>query len=400
MILRIWAAGGTRPDVARALEVRERAAELYEDAVLDAFRTRKRVVAVRQALEHQLIDPARDTLADLTTPMAADSGQGRTGHHRTTGGGGASGPVAAAPTEPDHRSAPLEHAVALLRSARGLAVHLGALDCLPDVPSLKQVLAGTAPRGATPAAVRLVHQVLALGAPCALVLPAAAVDPGRAVETVGLGAAWSCAVRQSVYDGTAAYVEAAHRLGVPAEDVLAVCTADQAPVAAAAGVRRVLTTTSIALRAEQRRAPRPELNTLERRIAELAAKGLSIPEIGVRVHTGEHLVRTRLADLRRRAAAVDDAHLVARLIAAELIDTGRLRRELPEHVPELDQAGRAVTVLICTGTSSEAGANGIGLTLPTARAIEQRVVRALSWRGSRTHAATVAVLTGIVALPR
>lgn len=37
LILRIWGQGGNRRDVARALEVRESAAELYEDAVLDTL---------------------------------------------------------------------------------------------------------------------------------------------------------------------------------------------------------------------------------------------------------------------------------------------------------------------------------------------------------------------------
>ncbi|MGW1173922.1 hypothetical protein ACWD4P_09360 [Kitasatospora sp. NPDC002543] len=95
---------------------------------------------------------------------------------------------------------------------------------------------------------------------------------------------------------------------------------------------------------------------------------------------------------------MDDAHLVVRLITAEAISTERLRTELPAHLPELDQAGRAVAALMCTGTLSEAGANGVGLSLRTARAVEGRVVRALSRRGSRTHAAAVAVITGIVTL--
>ncbi|WP_224274229.1 helix-turn-helix transcriptional regulator [Streptomyces sp. LS1784] len=399
LILRIWAAGGNRPDVARALEVRERAAELYEDAVLNVFGARKRVVAVRRALEHQLIDPAGDTLAELTTPLAADSSQGRTRHHWPKGAAGVSGPVATTPTEPNQRSDPLERAVAVLRSARGLAVHLGALAGLPKVPSLAEVLAGSAPRGPVPTVVRLVHQALALSVPCALVLPAAAVDPDHAVGVVGLEAAWSCAVRQGAYNGTAAYVVAAHRLGAPADDLLVVCTTDQAPVAGEAGFRRVLTTTNIVPRTEPRCTPVPELNALQRRIAELAAEGLTIAEIGGRVHAGEYLVRHRLADLRRRAGAVDDAHLAVRLITTKLIGTQRLRAELPDRVPELDQSGRAVITLICTGTMSEAGANGVGLSLREARTIEARVVRALSWRGSRTHAAAVALLTGIVTLP-
>ncbi|WP_159028333.1 LuxR C-terminal-related transcriptional regulator [Kitasatospora sp. MY 5-36] len=399
LILRIWAAGGNRLDVARALEVRERAAELYEDAVLDVFGTRKRVVAVRRALEHQLIAPAGDTLAGLTTPTAADSGQGRARHHRTKGAAGASGPVATTPAELCHRSDPVERAVAMLRSTRGLVVHLGALAALPEVPSLAEVLAGAAPRGAAPTVVRLVHQALALGLPCALVLPSVAVDPDRAVEVVGLRAAWSCAVRQGAYDGTAAYVAAAHRLGAPADDLLLACTADQVPVAGEAGFRRVLATTSFVPRMEPRRAPVPELNGLERRIAELAAEGLTIAEIGGRVHTGEYLVRHSLADLRRRTSAVDDAHLAVRLITTELIGTERLRAGLPARVPELDQAGRAVLTLICTGTMSEAGANAAGLSLREARTVEARVVRALSWRGSRTHAAAVALVTGLVALP-
>ncbi|MFJ7907017.1 LuxR C-terminal-related transcriptional regulator [Kitasatospora sp. NPDC096204] len=393
LILRIWAAGGTRADIARALEVRERAAELYEDAVLDVFNTRKRVVAVRRALEHQLIAPAGDTLAELTTPMAAESGQGRTQQHQMKERADASESVAAADCDP------LDRAIAMLRSARGLVVHLGTLAGLPEVPSLAAVLAGSAPRGAMPTVVRLVHQALAHGVPCALVLPATAVDSDRAVEAVGLGAAWSCAVRQGAYDGPAAYLKAAHLLGTPADELVIVCTADQAPVAGDAGFHRILTTTSIVPGTGPRRTPRPELNALERQITELAAQGLSVAEIGRRVHAGEYLVQTRLTDLRRRAGAVDDAHLIARLITAEAIGTEQLLAELPEHAPELDQAGRAVAALICTGTLSEAGANGMGLSLRTARAVEGRVVRALSRRGSRTHAAAVAVLTGIVALP-
>ncbi|MFJ6382753.1 LuxR C-terminal-related transcriptional regulator [Kitasatospora sp. NPDC092039] len=399
LILRIWAQGGNRRDVARALEVRESAAELYEDAVLDALGTRKRVVAVRRALEHLLIDPAWDTLADLTTPMAADPGQGRTLHHRTRGGAGASEPVDETHAEPEHPD-PLERSVAMLRSAQGLAVHLGALAGLPEVPSLAAVLAGAALRGAAPAVVRLVHQALALGVPCALVFPAAVDDADCAVEAVGLGAAWSCAVRQGAYDrGTAAYLEAAHLLGAPLDELVVVCTTDQAPVAERAGLRRILTTPSIVPGTRPRRPPRPELNALERRIAELAAQGLGVAEIGHRVHAGEYLVRTRLADLRRRIGAVDDAHLVVRLITAKAISTERLRADLPDLAPELDQAGRAVMALICTGTLSEAGANAVGLSLRTARTVEGRVVRALSRRGSRTHAAAVAVLTGIVVLP-
>ncbi len=399
LILRIWGQGGNRRDVARALEVRESVAELYEDAVLDALGTHKRVVAVRRGLEHQLIDPAGDTLADLTTPMAADSGQGRALHHRTRGGTSASEPVDEAHAEPEHPD-PLGRSVAMLRSAQGLAMHLGVLAGLPDVPSLAAILAGAPPRGTAPAVVRLVHQALALGVPCALVLPTVAVDANRAVEAVGLGAAWSCAVRQGPYDrGTAAYLEAAHLLGAPLDELLVVCTADQAPVVGEAGVRRILTTPSIVPDTGPRRAPRPELNALERRIAELAAQGLGVTEIGDHVHTGEYLVRTRLANLRRRVGAVDDAHLVVRLITAEAIDTERLRADLPGSVPELDQAGRAVAALICTGTLSEAGANAVGLNLRTARTVEGRVVRTLSRRGSRTHAAAVAVLTGIVTLP-
>ncbi|MFD8750073.1 LuxR C-terminal-related transcriptional regulator [Kitasatospora sp. NPDC059577] len=399
LILRIWAAGGHRPDVARALEVREHAAELYEDAVLDVFGTRTRVVAVRRALEHQLIDPAGDSLAELTTPMAADSGQGRTRHHWAKGATGVSGPVTTPPAEPDHRSDPLVRAVTMLRSARGLVVHLGALAGLPEVPSLVGVLAGATPPRAAPTVVRLVHQALALGVPRALVLPAVAVDPDRAVAVVGLGTAWSCAVRQDAYNGSAAYVLAAHRLGVTIDDLLVVCTADQAPAAADAGFRRVLTTTSVVPSTEPRPAPVPELNALERRIVELLAEGLAIAEIGGRVHAGEYVVRHRLADLRRRAGAVDDAHLVVRLITTKLIGTGRLRAELPDRVPELDQAGRAVITLICTGTMSEAGVNGVGLSLHEARTVEARIVRALSRRHSRAHAAAVALLTGIVTLP-
>ncbi|MFE6052544.1 LuxR C-terminal-related transcriptional regulator [Kitasatospora sp. NPDC056446] len=398
LILRIWGQGGNRRDIARALEVREGAAEFYEEAVLAALGTGKRIVAVRRAFEHRLIDPAGDTLADLTTPMAADSGQGRTLHHRPRGGTGTDGPVNETQAEPE-RTDQLDRAVALLHSAHGLAVHLGALAGLPEVPSLAGVLAGAPPRRAAPTVVRLVHQALALGVPCALLLPASAVDSDRAVGAVGLEAAWSCAVRQGAYDGTVAYLEAARLLGTPVDEILVVCTADQASVAAGAGFRRILTTTSIVPGLGSRRAPRPELNALERRIAELAAQGQSIAEIGDRVHAGEYLVRTRLADLRRRTGAIDDAHLVARLITAEVIGTNRLRADLPEHVPELDQAGRAVAALICTGTLSEAGANAVGLSLPTARAVEGRIVRALSRRGSRTHAAAVAVLTGIVTLP-
>ncbi|MFF2546634.1 LuxR C-terminal-related transcriptional regulator [Kitasatospora sp. NPDC058063] len=397
LILRVWAAGGNRLDVARALEIRDSAAELYEDAVLNALGTRKRIVAVRRALEHQLIDPAWDTLAELTTPMAADSGQGRTWQHRTKGE--STGPVGNTPAERELRPDPMDRAVAMLRSARGLAVHLGALAGMPEVPSLREVLAGATPCGPVPTVVRLVHQALALTVPCALVAPAAVVDPGPALEAIGLGSAWSCAVRQGAYDGAAAYLVAAHRLGAPADELLVVCTADQAPVAGDAGFRRVLTTTSFMPRTEPRRTPVPELNTLERRIAELTAEGLTIAEIGGRVHAGEYLVRHRLADLRRRASAVDDAHLTVRLITAKLIGIERLRADLPNRVPELDQAGRAVITLICTGTMSEAGAHGAGLSLREARTIEARVVRALSWRGSRSHAAAVALLSGIVTLP-
>ncbi|MFE4976081.1 LuxR C-terminal-related transcriptional regulator [Kitasatospora sp. NPDC056651] len=397
LILRIWGQGGNRRDVARALEVRGCAAELYEDAVLDALGASKRVVAVRQALEHQLIDPAGDTLADLITPRAAGWGQSGTAQFRTRQGTGASAPEGEAQAGPE-RLDPLERAVAMLRSAHGLAVHLGALAGLPEVPSLAEVLAGAPPRGTAPAIVRLVHQALALGLPCALVLPSTAVDSDRAVTAVGLGAAWSCAVRQGAYRGAAAYLEAAHLLGTPIDELLIACTADQAPVAGDAGFQRILTTTSIVPGTGPRRAPQPKLNALERQIAELAAQGLSVTEIGHRVHAGDYLVQSRLADLRRRAAAVDDAHLVVRLITAEAISTERLRTELPAHLPELDQAGRAVAALMCTGTLSEAGANGVGLSLRTARAVEGRVVRALSRRGSRTHAAAVAVMTGIVTL--
>ncbi|MFF1784983.1 LuxR C-terminal-related transcriptional regulator [Kitasatospora sp. NPDC058243] len=401
LVLRIWAVGGTRLDIARALDVAESAAERYEENVLNALAVQQRVVAVRRALAHQLIDPAGDTLASLTTPTAAVSGQGRTDPREKGPAGRVSmrrtvRPVGDAPPNPGHGSGQVLQLGDTLRSVHGLVVHLGVLAGLPSTPPLLEVLAGATPREAAPPVVRLVHQALALDIPCALVMPRAAADPVGAVSVVGLACAWSSAVRQGTGDGTAAYVAAAHQLGVAMDEVLVVCTVDQAPVAAAAGPRQVLTTATVIPRTEPRRAPVPEITERERQIAELAAQGLTVPEIARRFHTGEYFVQYSLADLRRRWAVVDDAHLVARLISASLIDPGRI--DAPERLPELDQAGRAVLALICTGTLSAAGARGVGLSLREARAAEAHVVRAFSPRRSRTHAAAIALATGTVTL--
>ncbi|MGW7448424.1 hypothetical protein [Kitasatospora sp. NPDC054795] len=53
LILRVWWQGGNRRDVACGLEFGESAAGLYADAVLSLLGTRKRIVAVHRALEHQ-----------------------------------------------------------------------------------------------------------------------------------------------------------------------------------------------------------------------------------------------------------------------------------------------------------------------------------------------------------
>ncbi|WP_329486667.1 helix-turn-helix transcriptional regulator [Kitasatospora sp. NBC_01246] len=399
LILRIWAAGGSRPHTARALRVSKTTAGRREQDVLDALGTAHRVVAVRIALEHQLIDQDDESLSVLcTTPMAADPGQGRTHplqEEESSDAEPAARPVAHSPNGPG----PAGRFEEALRSVAGVIVHLGALAGLGTAPTLADILLGTAPRNRTPTVVRLVHRALALGVPCALVIPPGATDVVKNVTAAGLACAWSGAIRQGTPNPAAAYAAAAHELGALPDQCLVVCTGDQAPVAAAVGPRQVLTTATAAARTVPRRSPLPAITTRERQIAELAARGHSADQIGERLAVGEQLVRSELAALRHRFAVTDDTELVARLITAELIDTRHLRAELPARAPDLDQAERAVLALMCAGALDPGGVRAVGLTQREARAAEARAIQALSPRRSRTHAVAAALITGAVAPP-
>ncbi|MFF2041872.1 LuxR C-terminal-related transcriptional regulator [Kitasatospora sp. NPDC058170] len=389
-VLLIWAAGGSQSHVARALHISERTVSRWEQSILTALGARNRAVAVRSALEHRLIDPGRESLAALCTePMAADSGQGRTRQfpdEETNDAEIGTTPPAAHPVEE------------VLHSAAGVIVHLGALAGLPLAPSLPQILLGAPPRDRTPAVVRLLHRALALGRPCALVIPPGAGNAVRVASAAGLDCAWSGAVRQSVANPAAAYAAAAHQLGAAPDRCVVLCPGDQAPAAASVGPMQVLTTATAA-RTVARRSPLPAVSSRDRQIAELTARGYPTARIGEQLAVGEHLVHSELAAMRERFAAADDTELVARLITAELIDTRHLRAELPAHAPDLDQVERAVLALMCAGGPTPDGVRAAGLTWREARAAETRAVQTLSPRRSRTHAVAVALVTGVVAPP-
>ncbi|MFE2726329.1 LuxR C-terminal-related transcriptional regulator [Kitasatospora sp. NPDC059327] len=388
-VLLIWAAGGSQAHVARALHLSERTASRWEHGILAALGARNRAVAVRSALEHRLIDPGDESLAALCgEPMAADSGQGRTSlfHDKEPADAGTGTPSAADPFEE------------VLRSAAGVIVHLGALAGLAPAPSLTQILLGAPGRDRTPAVVRLLYRALALGRPCALVIPPGAGNAVRVVSAAGLDCAWSGAVRQSEGNPSAAYAAAAHQLGAAPDRCVVLCPGDQAPVAGSMNPLQVLTAATTA-RTVARRRPLPAVGGRDRQIAELTARGYPAVRIGEQLAVGEHLVHRELAAMRERFAAGDDTELVARLITAELIDTRHLRAELPLVPPDLDQAERAVLALMCAGGPTPDGARAAGLTWREARAAETRAVRTLSPRRSRIHAVAVALVTGAVAPP-
>ncbi|GAA2255183.1 hypothetical protein GCM10010430_43730 [Kitasatospora cystarginea] len=400
LILRIWAAGGGKPHTARALRVSPSTANRREQDMLNALGTCHRVVAVRTALEHRLIDPDGESLAVLcTTPTAADPGQGRTLRLQEGETSDAALRTARAHPTPGPDSAPAGRFEEALCSVSGVIVHLGALAGVAPAPSLPEILLGAAPRDKTPAVVLLVHQALALGVPCALVIPPGAADPVKAVISAGLARAWSGAIRQGATNPGSAYVVAAHQLGTVPDQCVVVCTGDQAPIAAEAGPRRVLTTATAPVRTVPRRHPLPAITARDRQLAELTARGYDATQIAERLTVGEHLVLTELAALRHRFAAADDTQLVARLISAELIDTRHLRAELPDRYLELDQAERAVLALMCVGALHPDGVHAAGLTWREAHAAEARAVQTLSPRRSRTHAVAVALVTGAVTLP-
>ncbi|WP_162870022.1 LuxR C-terminal-related transcriptional regulator [Kitasatospora cineracea] len=399
LILRIWAAGGSRSHVATVLNVSKNTASRRERGVLAALGTRHRAVAVRGALEHRLINPVGESLADLcTTPTATDSGQGRTHQLHDEETNDATTRTVPPVVRPGLSAASRFEEV--LRSASGLIVHLGALAGLPPTPALPEILLGRPPLDRTPAVVRLVHQALALRVPCVLVIPPGATNPVSAVSAAGLACAWSSAVRQGAANPSTAYAAAAHQLGTLPAECVVVCTGDQAPVAAQAGPGQVLTTASTLARTRPvPRRPPPALTSREQHVAELTARGYDTAHIAERLATGEHLVSAELAALRHRFAAADDTQLIARMLSAELLDTRHLRAELPDRPTELDQAERAVLALLCAGSLTPERVRAAGLTWREAHAAEACAVQALSSRRSRVHAVAVALITGAVTPP-
>ncbi|MFB8235538.1 LuxR C-terminal-related transcriptional regulator [Kitasatospora purpeofusca] len=389
LLVRIWAAGGGRRDIERLLRIPVDVAKALEALVLRATSAVNVGMAVRVALEHGLISGA-DTLASLTVeapPPTEAEPDGDPG-------------VDAGPRPPRTgipADAPTGHLANQLRTANGLVVHLDALADIPPAMPLAEILNGVA-AVQRPAHVvtRLVHQALARGVPCALVIPPTATDPARTAEAVGLGTAWSAACRQTPTDGTTAYAQAALDMGLQPQTCVVVCTAGQSSLALRAGPQKLLVTTAKSALA---RTADPQLTRRERQVAEQCARGLTDEQIAEMLKISQAIVSNELAAMRRKFGVHDRLQVVAHAIRLELVDTVALRETLPTKTPILDDAERAVLQLVATRALDAAGAREIGLTYREARNAHLRATKKLSPHGNRVHAITVALLSGTLDEP-
>lgn len=373
-VLRIWAAGGTRVDVQRLLRISPDAAYALGLSALHAFHADRRIVAVRGALEHGLIpgDEHLDSLREAAATLAT-AGADRN-HARPQGEEGEPGTPRSEPRRGGiAEEAPTGHLANQLRTANALLIHLDALAGVPEAVTLAQLLNGaaTAP-GPAHVVARLVHQALARGIPCALIIPPGATDPAKTIEAVGLCAAWSAAVRQDRPDGSAAYSGAATVLGLLPETCVVVCPADEAPTALLAGPQKVLTITA---RAALERTADPQLSSRQRRVAELCALGLTDERIADELKVSVFIVCNDMAVLRRRFEVHDRGHVVARVIGAGLIDTTELRATLPAELPKLEETEKAVLALVSASVLDAASARLVGIT--TLREARNTLLRAI-----------------------
>ncbi|MFD8320742.1 LuxR C-terminal-related transcriptional regulator [Kitasatospora purpeofusca] len=388
LLLRIRAAGGTRQDIERLLGISTDAAKALEAFVLRTTSALNPAMAVRVALEHGLIS-GTDTLQALADEMPPPAAEGPASDRDTVAG--PQPPRTGIPGD-----APTGHLANQLRTANGLVVHLDALADVPPMMPLAEILKGAeAVHRPAHVVTRMVHQALARGIPCALVIPPTSADPAKAAETVGLGSAWSAARHQSPADGTAAYAQVALDLGLQPETCAVVCTAEQSGFALRAGPQKLLITNagSALTRTDNR-----QLTWRERQVAEQCARGLTDEQIGESLKISQFIVSNDLAAMRRKFGVHDRVQVVAHAIRSDLVDVIALRGTLPAELPVLDDAERAVLRLLTTRVLDAAGARDIGLTFREARNAHLRAVKKLSPHG-RAHAITVALLSGVLDEP-
>ncbi|SDT82703.1 regulatory protein, luxR family [Streptomyces sp. TLI_053] len=385
LVVRIWSAGGTRKDVERLLHITTDAAKALETQVLRATSAPKAVVAVHTGLEHRLIS-GTDTLASLAAEIPQSPSEAESTGDRPAGPG-ARPARASIPS-----AAPTGHLANQLRTTNGLIVHLDTMADMPPPTSLAEILNGTLAVQRAPHVVgRLVHQALARGIPCALVIPPTATDPARTAEAAGLGSAWSAACHQTAEDGTTAYAKVALDLGLQPDTCVVVCTAGEARHALEAGPQKLLVTTE---KSALVRAAEPPLTWRERQIAEQCALGRTDEQIGAELKVSQFVVSNDLASMRRKFGVRDRVQVVAHAIRSGLVDTAGLHETVPNEIGLLDDAERAVLQLVATRALDAAGAREIGLTYREARNAHLRAVKKLSPQNSRTHAMTVALLSG------
>ncbi|WP_078897151.1 LuxR C-terminal-related transcriptional regulator [Streptomyces sp. NRRL S-495] len=319
LLLRIRAAGGTRQDIERLLGISTDAAKALETLVLRTTSAVNPAMAVRIALEHGLIS-GTDTLQNLAEAVPSPAAEDPAHDQGTV----------ASPRPPRTGipgDAPTGHLANQLRTANGLVVHLDALADIPPMVPLAEILKGTAAVH-RPAHVvtRIVHQALARGIPCALVIPPTSADPAKAAETVGLGSAWSAARHQTPTDGTTAYAQAALDLGLQPETCTVICTAEQSGPALCAGPQKLLITNADSALT---RTDDPQLTWRERQVAEQCALGLTDEQIGERLKISQFIVSNDLAAMRRKFGVHDRVQVVARAIRSELVDIIALKGTLP-----------------------------------------------------------------------
>ncbi|MEV0188288.1 helix-turn-helix transcriptional regulator [Kitasatospora purpeofusca] len=288
--------------------------------------------------------------------------------------------------------APTGHLANQLRTTNGLIVHLDTLADIPPATTIAEILNSTRAVQRVPHVVtRLVHQALARGIPCALVIPPTATDPVRTAEAAGLGFAWSAARHQTPENSTTAYAQAALDLGLRPDTCIVVCTAEQSSHARHAGPQKLLVTS---VKSATTRPAEPPLTWRERQIAEQCALGRTDKQIGAELKVSQFIVSNDLASMRRKFGVRDRLQIVAHTIRSGLVDITALQETVPNEIGLLDDAERAVLQLVATRALDAAGAREIGLTFREARNAHLRAVKKLFPHNSRTHAMTVALLSG------